>query len=180
MPRSVRRTVSDARTLRSRLALGQSWGLRALLFLVALAGSVVYGASLSLVLPAWGAVPAAAWLALSAGLAWAVFIPALAWITRARLWRCLDASLVTMAAGEVVLMSGVLVNGMLWMLGVPQNAAAVNAGVVAISNVTMATMLACILRAVGVPIWKTVTAWMLVLNGSGLLLFLVFHQLLHG
>lgn len=49
---------------------------------IAIGGSALYGASLSLVLPRWRPSAGALWLALSAGLGWFVFGPALVLVTR--------------------------------------------------------------------------------------------------
>src|SRR5436190_22181626 len=88
-------------------------GRWAVLVAFAVGGSLLYGASLSLILPGWSAGAAAMWLALSAGLAWCVFVPALYSFTALRWRECCDASLMTMAFGEVILVSGALVNALL-------------------------------------------------------------------
>jgi len=137
---------------------------------VAVCGSLIYGASLAWVLPRWSLQGAAAWLTLSAGLAWCVFIPSLLWSTRITWRECLDACLWTMAAGEVVLVTGALGNGLLARAGGCANAALINALIVALSNIVMAAALTVRLRP-RVNAWRTVTLWMLVLNGSGALFF---------
>lgn len=156
------------------------WRWWSALILVAVAGSCLYGASLSLVLRDWQTGAAALWLALSAGAAWCVFIPALWWATRRPLTECFDRSLVTMACGEVVLSSGALVNLLLWRAALFENAAPINAVIVAISNVTMCLVLAAQMRSRGVAVWKTLAVWMLALNGSGALFFWLLYRLLHG
>lgn len=150
------------------------------LTLFAIGGSLLYGASLSLVLPGWNAGAAALWLALSAGLAWCVFIPALHFCTGLRWWQCLDACLVTMAFGEVVLTSGALVNAVLWQQGVTANAALINCLIVAFSNIVMVSGLALLLRPRGVAMSRTFTLWMLALNGSGAVFFFALHHALLG
>lgn len=147
---------------------------------VAVGGSLLYGASVAVVLPNWSLLGAALWLALSAGLAWCVFIPALWMATKLPLWRCLDSSLITMAAGEVVLINGALANVILWQQGIVAHAALINLAVVGISNVTMAAMLAFQLHAWRIPLARTVALWMLVLNGSGAVFFLTLHPWLCG
>lgn len=146
------------------------------LVIVALVGSAQYGASLALVLPGWGWSGAAIWLTLSAGLAWCLFIPALVLATRLSLVECIEASLRTMAAGEVILASGTAANLLLWRAGTLCNAEAINLLIVAISNVTMAAALATQLRR-RVPVSRTVAVWMLALNGSGAVFFAAFHRI---
>lgn len=148
------------------------------LIAIAVTGSGIFGASLSLVLPAWKLWSGAAWLILSAGLAWVVFIPALAWGTRESLAVCFHVSLLTMAAGEIVLITGALLNAALWAIAATHHAAAINASVVACSNVVMAAVLATLLAHRGVPAWKSLAVWILALNGTGTLLFTFFAQLL--
>jgi hypothetical protein len=142
-----------------------------LLLAVAVGGSILYGASLSLVVPGWRVGGAALWLTLSAGFAWCVFIPALWFATRLPLRRCLDACLLTMGGGEVVLASGALVNALLWWRDLSGNGALMNALVVGVSNIAMAALLALQLRRVGVTVTRTLTLWMVALNGSGTVFF---------
>lgn len=151
-----------------------------LLLAVAIGGSLLYGASLSLVLPGWNLGGAALWLTLSAGLAWCILIPALWLATRFPLWHCLDACLVTMAAGEVILASGALVNALLWWQQSTASGALINELVVGISNVAMAAVLALELRRNGTSVARTLTLWMLALNGSGAVFFAALHRWLHG
>lgn len=168
-------------TTRSWLLLDPiPWARWTLLTFVAVAGSCVFGASLSLVLADWNVFAAAIWLALSAGLAWCVLVPVLCWIGDVRPVPCLDACLVTMAFGEIVLTAGALMNGVLWRSGAVAHAALLNALVVGISNVVMAAVLMRRLRLHGVPPARVLAAWMLALNGSGALFFAAFHHLLHG
>jgi hypothetical protein len=118
------------------------------------------------------------WLALSAGLAWCVFIPFLWKATGLPFGACLLSCLVTMAGGEVVLCSGALVNVLLAANAATVHAGDINLAIVAISNVAMLAILAAQLRAHGVPVRRTAVWWMAVLNGSGALFFAVFHRLL--
>lgn len=173
MPQTLRATVGEfAEPLPLRF-----W---ALLLAVAVGGSCVYGGSLSLVLPTWNAGPAAAWLAVSAGLAWCVFIPSLCALLRLPLGVCFHVCLVAMGGGEVVLTSGALVNVLLRMQHVTEYAVAINVGIVAVSNVVMAALLAVELHRRGVPMRRTFAAWMLILNGGGALFFAALYRLLHG
>ena len=151
-----------------------------LLLAVAVGGSMLYGASLGLVLPGWRLGGAALWLTLSAGLAWCVLIPALWFVTRISFHRCLDACLVTMAGGEVVLASGALANAMLWWQDLTANAAPINALVVAVSNIAMAVMLAFQMRRVGIGVARALVLWMLALDGSGAVFFAALYRWLHG
>lgn len=141
-------------------------------------GSLLYGGSLALVLPGWNPGAAALWLTLSAGLAWCVFLPALRACTGLRWGECVDAGLVTMAFGEVVLVSGALANALLWRHGVLENAALINWLIVALSNAVMAAGLALLLRPRGVAIVRTLALWMLALNGSGAVFFAALYRAL--
>lgn len=170
-------------TLRATLAsFAEPIPLRfwSVLITVAVVGSCLYGASFSLVFPEWLASTGALWLTLSAGFAWCVFIPCLCAATRLPFATCFTACLVAMAGGEVVLVSGALVNVLLRIHGVVENAVWINVGTIAISNVAMLVLLATDLRRRGVSLATTITTWMLVLNGSGAALFYVLFPLLHG
>ncbi len=156
------------------------WGRWTLLVGVAVIGSAIYGASLSAVLADWKAVASAQWLALSAGLAWCVFMPTLVWVGKVRVVPCVDACLLTMAVGEVVLTLGALLNAILWWRGATAHAVVINALVVAISNVAMAATLIRSLRPQRIPAARVFVVWMLALNGSGAVFFSVFHRWLHG
>ena len=173
MPQTLRATVGEFAA-----PLSLRWW--ALLLAVAVGGSCVYGGSLSLVLVKWNAGAAAAWLAVSAGLAWCVFIPSLSWLTRLPLGVCFHVCLIAMGGGEVVLTSGALVNVLLRLQHATEHAVAINAGIVAVSNVVMVVLLAVELHRRGVPMGRTFAAWMLILNGSGALLFAALYRLLHG
>jgi hypothetical protein len=61
---------------------------------IAVGGSAVYGASLSLRFPRWRPDNGALWLALSAGLGWCVFGPTLVLVTRRNALTCAHACLV--------------------------------------------------------------------------------------
>ncbi len=149
------------------------------LVLIAVGGSCLYGASLAAVFPGWRPGRGAAWLALSAGIAWCCFGPVLIGLSRRRPWSLAHACLVTMAYGEAVLQLAALGNLLLVTrmpgLAVPYNGAAVGA-----ANLVMAGMLALQLRSLEVPAVVTLSAWMVVLNGGGALLFALFYHLLGG
>ena len=155
------------------------WKRWSLLTAVAVGGSLLYGASLAMVLPGWTITSAALWLAISAGLAWCVLIPVLSCIGHVRLAPCIDACLVTMACGEVVLGLGVLINSVLWFRGVTAGAGWLNVAIVGVSNVIMALVLVHRLRSHRVSPARVWTTWMLALNGSGAVFFFAFHQWLH-
>ena len=95
---------------------------------------------------------------------------------------CAQACLTTMAYGEVVLIGGTGINVWLHLKGTFKEAvlARWNVALVGLSNLVMATALTTQLRALGVPAWKTLLSWMIVLNGSGTLLFTLFRRLLQG
>jgi hypothetical protein len=181
--RVVHNTLIMPQTLRSIVGEGSEstcgslrWSIRALLLGIAIGGSCLYGASLSWTLPNWQAGNSAMWMALSAGLAWIIFIPVLALVAGRALLCCLDAGLLTMAVGEVVLVVGAGVN-----ILVPSATLApvvVNSSIVTLANITMVAFLAVKLRRVRVPVKRTVLAWCVVLNGSGAIAFAAFHRLL--
>lgn len=147
---------------------------------VAVIGSCIYGASLSLVLPQWRPTAGAAWLALSAGLGWCVFGPTLVVVTGRNPFTLAHACLVTMAYGEVVLVLGAVLNLLLRMTNlltlIPPGP--FNMAWVALSNFVMATVLTHQLNAIQVPPWKTLLIWMIGLNGSGAVFFWWFQRLL--
>ena len=152
------------------------WARWSALVFVAVAGSLLYGASLALLLTEWAAVASAFWLALSAGLAWCVLIPVLCRFGGVRFAVCLDACLVTMAVGEIVLTLGALLNLLLWCQGGTAHGAGWNIGIVAISNGVMASVLVRRLRDHGVRPGRVWAVWMLALNGSGAVFFFLFHH----
>lgn len=179
MPQTLLSTVAG--TTRPPLT-GRHAPLRLWLALVlfAVAGSCLYGASLAWVLPGWKAIDAAVWLAASSGLAWCVFIPSLRWALGIRWEACIHAALVTMAGGEVVLLSGALLNALLAAQQATAHAVLLNAGLVTISNVAMAALLAGQLHLRGIPVRRTLALWLLVLNGTGALFFTLLYRTLHG
>jgi hypothetical protein len=149
---------------------------------LAVGGSLVYGASLSLFFHRLRPQRSALWLALSAGGSWCIFGPLLVLLSHRRAQTCVQACLTTMAYGEAVLVSGAGINVWLHLKGSFKEAALAcwNVALVGISNLVMATALTGQLRALGVPAWKTLLSWMVVLNGGGALLFGLFRRLLQG
>lgn len=148
---------------------------------IAVGGSAIYGASLSLRFPGWRPTSGALWLALSAGLGWCVFGPTLVLVTRRNPCTCAHACLVTMAYGEAVLVSGALAN-LVQTHAPPHNQldpTHFNLATVGVSNVVMATALALQLRELGIPPAQTLLLWIAALNGSGALFFWLFHRTLH-
>ncbi len=175
-PRATLRRVEDRRHDHQPLPYA-TWGA---LTGIAVAGSAVYGASLSLVLPRWRPTGGALWLALSAGAGWCVFGPTLVVVTRRDPFALAHACLVTMAYGEGVLVGGAMLNALLARAPEPQpiDATAFNLGWVGLSNVVMASALALQLRVLGVPARTSLLLWMGALNGSGAVFFRVLRGLL--
>lgn len=149
---------------------------------IAVGGSLVYGASLGLLFRRWRPERSALWLALSAGGGWCVFGPVLILVSRRRMRTCAQACLTTMAYGEAVLVSGAGINLWLRLRGGCKEwfLARWNSAVVGFSNLVMLMALTRQLRALDVPVWKTVLSWMVALNGSGAALFALFRRLLQG
>lgn len=147
---------------------------------IAVGGSCLYGSSLALVMKGWHCWSSALLLTLSAGLAWCIFGPILVMVTKKNAFTCAHASLVTMAYGEMVLAMGALLN----ILGVSESRflfpdpASFNIAWVSLSNVTMATALSVQLAGVRVAPWKTLLTWILALNGSGFLFFIILKTVL--
>jgi hypothetical protein len=159
------------------------YGLWICLAGIAVGGSLLYGASLSLALPEWQPGSSALWLAFSAGLSWCLFGPALVLVTRRRVLTCAHACLVTMAYGEAVLAAGACLN-LLFHLA-PSLARSIapgptNLALVGVSNGVMAALLTGQMRALGVLAWKTLLCWLAVLDGCGALFFSLFQRLLQG
>jgi len=140
----------------------------------------LYGGSLSLVIKGWEIGASALLLTLSAGLAWCVFGPLLVLFTRKNAFTCAHACLVTMAYGEAILAIGALLNLIFASAhaGAWLDPVVFNICWVGLSNVVMAVALAVQLGSVRVEYGKTLLIWMLALNGSGVLFFLVFKEIL--
>jgi len=155
------------------------WKLWCGLAALAVAGSMLYGASLGLIRPEWSQ-GGAALVTLSAGLSWCLLGPALAVVTSRRLETLAHATLVSMAAGEVVLLLMALANVVLSAdvvtLALPaHHNLAWSANLIALVgvNLLMAGVLAWQLGEVQVAPWKTLATWLVVLDGGGLILFLL-------
>ena len=148
-------------------------------FLIAVFGSLLFGASLSLVFPGLELGAGALLILLSAGLGWFVFGPLLLLVSKKPPLLCAHACMVTMVYGEAVLALGALGNLILWAAGLalylatPWNALALLVG-----NITMGAVLASQLRALGVPLRSTLLLWLIGLNGSGALFFWFFSRVL--
>ena len=140
-------------TLRREIAV-HTWGWFAA---IAVAGTALYGSSL----PA----PSALRLLGATTLSWCLFGPALVGMTRRRISTCAHACLVTMAYGIGVLAVGAGLNHLL------RPGPLFNAAWVGLSNIVMATALVRQMSTIGVRGWRTLAAWILVLDGSGLLFY---------
>jgi hypothetical protein len=147
---------------------------------IAVSGSGLYGASLSLVLPGWSTADGALWLILSAGLGWCIFGPALILVTGRNIFTVTHACLVTMAYGEAVLIGGAIINLVQYFINISIDPFIFNFACVGLANLVMAATLTLQFRAVDVPGWKTLLVWMAILNGSGVVFFTLFRRLLQG
>jgi hypothetical protein len=147
------------------------------LVLLAIGGSLLYGASLSLVIPQWHPLSGALWLALSAGIAWCIFGPLLVILSHSSPFTCAHSCLTTMAYGELILVAAAAFN-LIGAIGQFHALSYVLSNIlfVALSDAIMAIMLTLQMQALGMPLWKTLAAWIFVLNGS----FLVLAWLLYG
>jgi hypothetical protein len=134
--------------------VGASWAWFAA---IALSGTMLYGSSAPFLL--------AAPFLVATGLSWCVFGPALVLVTRRRISTCAHACLVTMAYGIGVLAVGAGINLLL------RPGPLFNALWIGLSNVVMAAALVGQLSTVGVRAWKTLTAWVVFLDGTGMALF---------
>ena len=149
------------------------------LAIIAVGGTNTYSLSLGVAL---GVSPSSYFifpLALSAGIAWCCFSLVVARETERNLLSVEHVCLVTMAFGEAVLLPTAALN----FLGhFPGNIspAAFNSIAVIVSNLAMLIAMACQLRELDIPIWKTVAMWFLILDPFGIILFLFFVQLLKG
>lgn len=154
-------------------------GRWAALSTLAILGSLAYGASLGYALHNGRLISTAAWIALSAGLAWCVFVQVLSLACRRSFVLCVDACLVAMACGEAVLLAGAGVNLLLAHLPIVRPPA-FNIACVAFSNIAMARGITRQMAAMSVPRWKTLSLWMVALNGSGAIFFFLLKALLIG
>ncbi|AIE85954.1 hypothetical protein [Fimbriimonas ginsengisoli] len=150
------------------------WRRWILLALVAIGGSLFYGATLAHMLPKSDLLRGALWLTLSAGTGWILLGPALILFAQKPISVVADACLVAMACGEVVLAIGGVLNLAL-VTGIPFNIV-----VVAMSNVLMAGVLAARLKENGVHPATTLACWFIVLDGGGAAAFWILYRLLFG
>jgi hypothetical protein len=172
--------VSQLKQFESRCSRFQDVPVSTWLILTSIAvfGSALYGGSLSLVLPDWQIGSSALVLTLSSGLAWCIFGPILVLMLRKNAYVLAHACLITMAYGEAVLAIGAFLN-LLFSLGFRNlDCGMFNIVWIGLSNVIMASALSVQLGALRVPYWKTLLIWMLTLNGSGYLFFLMFKQII--
>ena len=147
------------------------WSCWVALTMVAVGGSLFYGMSLAWAFPSWRPAGAAAWMAASAGVAWCAFGPVLVALAGKPVATVAQACLVTMALGELILVAGAIGNALLAASGTFALAPMFNIACVATANLAMGLFLTISLRAVGVPSWRTATAWVFVLDGVGAALF---------
>ena len=153
------------------------WLLWSLLTFIAIAGSLLYGASVGLVLPDGNPAFEAIAITLSAGAGWAVFAPVLLGITRLPAPQLAHACLVAMLCGEAVLELGIIINLLLAWLAPPTatTALTINLIVVAISNIAMLSVLIAQLRVVKVHPFTVAALWLVILNPAALATFLHFY-----
>lgn len=177
-PRRQLQAFDQAQAVQTRIP----YKLWSKLTVIAVGGSLLYGASLSLLFRRWRPGRSALWLALSAGGSWCLFGPFLVLLSRLRALTCAQACLTTMAYGEAVLVSGAGINLWFRLKGGFEEAFLTrwNVALVGFSNIVMVTVLARQLHALGVPARKTLFSWMAVLNGSGALLFALLRHFLQG
>lgn len=145
------------------------------LVFVAFAGSLFFGASLAWAFPSWNRLHGALWLTLSAGTGWLLLGPTLIGVSRRPVREIAFACLVAMAYGEAVLAIGAVANFLLREHGDPVWR---NGLVVAASNVVMAGRLSTLLARNGVAVWKTLAAWVFVLDGGGAVAFWILYRVL--
>lgn len=148
--------------------------------LVAVIGSLIYGASLQLVLPAGGAWTAALALTVSAAAGWLLFGPVLCALSRKPVMHIAHACLIAMIYGEGVLELGVLTNFLMFQFGPPAAATSitVNVIIVAAANIVMLIALTAQLKVIRVPRLPVTLLWLLILNGGGIAVFRQFYPAL--
>ena len=165
MPQTLRHTVGYT------ITRGLPIRLWSALVLLAIFGSLAFGASLVLVMRDVASWRLAVWFAGAAGAAWCVFIPATICLSGESWRRCAHIALITMAAGEVVLIGGAALHLLLWLPGLAPVGPSLHIATVALSNLAMAAAFTLQFRNCGIAPWKPVVWWMLILNGSGVLFF---------
>jgi hypothetical protein len=159
---------------------GAPWRLWVVLAFIAVAGSLLYGASLVIVLPAGDGWFAALALATSAGFGWILFGVVAIALIRKSAPHLTHACLVTMLFGEAVLEIGVLGNFVMWLIGPVSIFAALafNIALIAVSNIVMLAVLAAQLRELKVRPALTAALWLGILNPAGLAAFRLFYPTL--
>jgi hypothetical protein len=138
------------------------------LVLVAIGGSAIYGVTLSWADLFESPLNAAAWLTGWTGAAWITFGLFCVFFLRKPPLLLAHVCLVTMTFGMLPLLLGSVINSLLPPMD-PIGYVAINVNFVAWSNFLMAFMFSAQLAAVRVPLWKSLLAWFVVLNGSGAL-----------
>lgn len=142
------------------------WAVWIPLAILAIGGSLIFGASMARHLH-WSFWGAAWWLTLGAGSGWLLLGPTLRRATRLP-WRVLaHACMVTMAYGEMVLLSGAA----LFRCWSPVHPMGAHFLLIGVSNVVMGSALVLQLKALNVPRWRTALCWCGALNGGGALCF---------
>ena len=169
--------LHPVKAMRDQLHRGAGWAaapwrLWVALAVIAVVGSLIYGASLALALPANGWLYAAIALAASAGAGWVLFGIVLIGMTRRPAPHLAHACLVTMMFGEAVLELGVIANLIFRDGGAPL---ALNIGIVAVSNVVMFAVMAGQLRVLGIRPIFTATLWFGILNPAAIAVFRLFY-----
>lgn len=171
-----------AQTLRLHDEGLRPWPVWLALTAIAVLGSFLYGASLALAFAGFDPFGGAAWIALSAGLGWCVFGPGLVLLSARSPWSCAHACMIAMAWGEALLFVGAIVNAALWLALGADSALALpfNLALFVVANITMGAVVDAQMRALGVPSWKTVVAWLVLLDGVGAAFFFVLSGWLEG
>lgn len=202
-----RQVLEPERTFSNRgvFAVFDTWsGGWTTLAVVAIVGSLVYGATLALVLPHWPLDAAAVWLTFSAGFAWQLLGLGLVGICRRHVLLVAHACLVTMSWGVAINLAIGIVNLILWCAGLTPGAAgaddpgplfalpagmadlvgreavplalAVNLALLVVCNAAMLGVLVAQFRVLGVAWWRPTLAWLLLLNGGGIVGGIVFYD----
>jgi len=160
------------------------WDLRTvvrfgLLTLVAVGGSLIYGAAAGAVVPR--VQSGALLLTLSTGCSWVLLGLLLCAITHKPIISLADACLVTMAFGEGVLLVGALVD---WGILVSKDSArdplTLNVLIVLVSNIVMAWVFVFRLRKLGVGRGVSLSLWLFGLNASWPGFLWLFSKILPG
>ena len=169
-------------SMRQQISCGRSWSaspwrLWVIFAAIAIVGSLLYGATLALVLPVRGWGYASLALTASAGVGWVLFGPVLAGVSAKPANHLAHASLVAMLLGEAVLELGVLANISiaLFFPMAPAPVLAINLVIVAAANLAMLVVLCAQLRLLDVRPTAIAALWFLILNPAGLACFRLFY-----